>query len=180
MAGTLTVQNIEGPSSGSNANKVILPAGQTLDVSAGTFTPSAGQILKTQLHQWTNHTQTTSNSFVDVSGSSFSFTPASASSKLFIQYSYAWYRSSASTGSGLEVVVNIDGTRQNTVQPFEHYLGSLNASAYSRGHKIDEYTNSTSAAKTIKLQFRNYDNSDRVDINESNFVSSIYVQEIVT
>ena len=37
MAGTLTVQNIEGPSSGSNANKVIIPSGQTLDVSGATL-----------------------------------------------------------------------------------------------------------------------------------------------
>ena len=30
MAGTLTVQNIEGPSSGANANTVLIPSGQTL------------------------------------------------------------------------------------------------------------------------------------------------------
>ena len=30
MAGTLTVQNIEGPSSGANANTIIVPSGQTL------------------------------------------------------------------------------------------------------------------------------------------------------
>ena len=46
MAGTLTVQNIEGPSSGSDANKVIIPSGQTLDVSGGTMLPSAGQIVQ--------------------------------------------------------------------------------------------------------------------------------------
>ena len=34
MAGTLTVQNIQGPASGANANKIILPSGQTLDAAA--------------------------------------------------------------------------------------------------------------------------------------------------
>lgn len=33
MAGTLTVQNLQGPSSGANANKVIIPSGQTLSLN---------------------------------------------------------------------------------------------------------------------------------------------------
>jgi hypothetical protein len=42
MAGILTVQTIQGPTSGANANKVIIPAGQTLDASAGGVTLPAG------------------------------------------------------------------------------------------------------------------------------------------
>ena len=36
MASELIVQTIKGPTSGANANKVIIPSGQTLDASAGT------------------------------------------------------------------------------------------------------------------------------------------------
>ena len=48
MAGTLTVQNIQGPASGANANKIIIPSGQTLDASAGgvEFTPASGSIVQ--------------------------------------------------------------------------------------------------------------------------------------
>ena len=46
MAGTLTVQNLQGPASGANANKIIVPSGQTLDTSAGSVIPSSGQIKK--------------------------------------------------------------------------------------------------------------------------------------
>ena len=170
MASELIIQTLKGPTSGSNANKIIVPSGQQLH--------PVDHVIKTQLHQWTNNTSTTSSSFVDISGSSFSYTPASASSKLLIQYTYAFYRASAASGSGIEVVLNIDGSNQNTVNKFEHYLGNYNYSYYGRGHKIDTYTNSNSSAKTLKLQFRNYDGSDRWDINESNYVSSIFVQEI--
>lgn len=37
MASVLQVEEIRGPVSGSNANKIIIPSGQTLDVSAGTL-----------------------------------------------------------------------------------------------------------------------------------------------
>jgi len=46
MAGTLTVQNIQGPTSGDNANKIIVPSGHTLDASAGIITPSVDQIIQ--------------------------------------------------------------------------------------------------------------------------------------
>ena len=48
MAGTLQVENLIGPTTGANANKVIIPSGQTLDASAATIVPSAGQIIQTK------------------------------------------------------------------------------------------------------------------------------------
>jgi hypothetical protein len=46
MASELIVQTIQGPSSGANANKVIIPSGHTLDASGGTLVPSAGQVVQ--------------------------------------------------------------------------------------------------------------------------------------
>jgi len=40
MASEITVQTIKGPTSGANANKVIIPSGQTLDASNGFVAPS--------------------------------------------------------------------------------------------------------------------------------------------
>lgn len=68
MVGTLTVQNIQGPASGANANKIIIPSGQTLDASAG-FVPPAGsvvQLINTTDEGFysstaTNYTEMTSN-----------------------------------------------------------------------------------------------------------------------
>ena len=38
---TIKVENLTGLTSGSNANKIIIPSGQTIDASAGTLVPSA-------------------------------------------------------------------------------------------------------------------------------------------
>ena len=46
MASELIVQTIQGPSSGANANKVIIPSGHTLDASGGTLVPSAGAVVQ--------------------------------------------------------------------------------------------------------------------------------------
>jgi len=63
MSGTLTVQNIQGPSSGANANKIIIPSGQTFDASAGTVVPSAGQLVNYVQHVDTNSINFTSTSY---------------------------------------------------------------------------------------------------------------------
>ena len=46
MASELQVTTIRGVPTGTNANKIVVGSGQTLDVSAGTFEPSSGQILQ--------------------------------------------------------------------------------------------------------------------------------------
>jgi hypothetical protein len=49
MAGTLTVQNLQGPSSGANANKVIIPSGHTLDTSSGAIIHPADGVVKSTI-----------------------------------------------------------------------------------------------------------------------------------
>ena len=68
MAGTLTVQNIEGPSSGANANKVIIPGHVIQVVHARTNTEVSGDT--------TTYTDTTLSA---------SITPTSTSSKILIR-----------------------------------------------------------------------------------------------
>ena len=50
---TLHVENLKGLSSGGNANKIIIPSGQTLDASNG-FVAPAGHVIQV-VHQplWT-------------------------------------------------------------------------------------------------------------------------------
>ena len=102
MAGTLTVQNLQGPSTGANANKILIPSGQTLDVSGGTLTPSAGQVVQCvssdSAQGWTT---TTSTSYVD-SGLSLSITPKFASSVILVDYHFPMvHTSNASTYAGV-------------------------------------------------------------------------------
>ena len=79
MASELIVQTIQGPSSGANANKVLIPSGHTLDVSGGTFIPELGQIKK--VVAWKpiiNTTVTgTESQFADLATTTLSFTQGS-------------------------------------------------------------------------------------------------------
>lgn len=84
MASEITVQTIKGPTSGANANKVIIPSGQTLDASAG-FTPPAGHVIQTVSKTMNGRDSITSSSFT---ATSFfhSITPTSSSSKILVMF----------------------------------------------------------------------------------------------
>lgn len=74
--GTLTVQTLQAPTSGANANKVIIPSGHTLDASAGTIAPSVGQIVQVQRNEYSNNMgNSTSSSSIAVSGVYVDITP---------------------------------------------------------------------------------------------------------
>ena len=80
MAGTLTVQNIEGPSSGSDANTILIPSGQTL------YAP--GHVLQVVQATYATETVSGSGSFTDT-GLSVSITPTSTSSKVLVMVNIA-------------------------------------------------------------------------------------------
>ena len=72
---TLQVENLIGPTSGSNANKVIIPSGQTL------YAP--GHVIQVVNAVTTTLFNTTSSSYVDMNLQA-SITPLSASSKILV------------------------------------------------------------------------------------------------
>jgi hypothetical protein len=84
---TLQVENLIGPTSGSNANKVIIPSGQTLH--------AAGHVIQTltdvSVITESTTTKASDNSFAN-SSLSITITPPSASSKIIVN-------AVASTGS---------------------------------------------------------------------------------
>ena len=82
MSGTLIVQNIQGPSSGANANKIIIPLGQTLDASAG-FVPPAGSVVQVVQGYNSGKYGVTGTSWASLVTSP-SITPTSASNKILV------------------------------------------------------------------------------------------------
>ena len=85
MASELTVQTIKGPTSGGNANKIIIPSGQTLDASAGLFTPSAGQMVQHVLVKPTTRTFFNTSTYANAVGFSLTITPKFSNSKIVIR-----------------------------------------------------------------------------------------------
>ena len=74
MASEIIVQTIKGPTSGANANKVIIPSGQTLDASEG-FIPPAGHIVQVGISRSTaSEYFSTTNTFFALSGTNLSMT----------------------------------------------------------------------------------------------------------
>ena len=77
---TLHVENLKGLSSGSNANKIIVPSGQTLDASNG-FVAPAGHVVQVLTQEITALSSTTSTSDI-ATGFTLTITPKSTSSKI--------------------------------------------------------------------------------------------------
>jgi|DEB0MinimDraft_10_1074344.scaffolds.fasta_scaffold54886_2 hypothetical protein len=83
MASELIVQTLKGPTSGANANKVIIPSGQTLDASAGGMTTPAGHVI--QVVDFKTGAQTATSSSTPVKTNLFkSITPSSTNSKILV------------------------------------------------------------------------------------------------
>ena len=72
---TLQVENLIGPTSGSNANKVIIPSGQTL------YAP--GHVLQVVEGEYNTQIDITSTSYTDIALSA-TITPKSSSSKIYV------------------------------------------------------------------------------------------------
>ena len=98
---TLHVENLKGLSSGSNANKIIIPSGQTLDASNG-FTAPAGHVIKTSNTQVGLAGSTTSTSSVAI-GTVATYTTTVANSKLNLLCAIQLQTGTYNAASGLGV-----------------------------------------------------------------------------
>ena len=179
---TLHVENLKGLSSGGNANKIIVPSGQTLDASAATITPSANQTVKTSVSRSQSAlAATTSTSYVDVMTSTI--TPSFNNSILLIsgvvsgvsyEDSSNGYRGSTwrylitpSGGTAVEDVINYyqfhfpTGAYWGGMIPFTFY-----------------YQVSSTASHEVKIQAYARSGSSNVLRNRNGEISSLIIQEI--
>ena len=106
MASELIVQTIKGPTTGANANKVIIPSGVTLDASGGDFAPPAGHVVQTSPVTRVNNLQISiNNSSVNTpvgNGVIVSITPKRSNSLFRVVLSF-----SAQAGSGQYLATRI-------------------------------------------------------------------------
>ena len=148
---TLHVENLKGLSSGANANKIIVPSGQTIDASAGTLVPSAGALVQVA-HNTHGTFDSTSSSYVDVV--SVTFTPKYNNSRIFIRYNGHLYKYNADnypdsnskiitdqgTGSYIDLVVHPYITYMDTT----NYMYTLSMAA--------QYQVANTNAQTVVMQ----------------------------
>ena len=175
---TLQVENLIGPTSGSNANKVIIPSGQTLH--------APGHVIQVVEGSSSTNTQINGATFADTS-LSVSITPKSSSSKVLvlIQQTYA-----AANGGTTEMGVGLKLFRGSTeiaaINDSARAMAQLQTSDGSSQQmagtaflqKLD--SPATTSAITYKTQGATYaaSNTTNLTCQKNGTVSRITVMEI--
>jgi len=155
--------------------------------TAGTVAMPSNYIVQKKVHAWTTETSSTSSSHVDITGSSFSFTPLFSNSVLHIRFDVQCniYRESAS-GQGMALKLNADGTNVANAPQYNYEMYMRNFSGgthdlyipYSKEYTL---TVTNTNAKTIKLTGAVYGTGDngRFRVNGGGyFQSTISVLEV--
>ena len=174
--GTLTVQTLQAPTSGANANKVLIPSGHTLDASNGLTTP-AGHVIQVQRSTLNAITSTTSTSYV-ASGLGVTITPKFSTSKLFISVNLA-RPSIQNTGRQMDFKMYegssaIDANRLGSLY---HNAGS-GVAIYYGSTAYNLYLDATNTnARTYNLYYKAYGGDCHIN-DATDVVSAMIVMEI--
>lgn len=178
---TLVVENLNGPTSGSNANKVIIPSGQTLDASAGTITPSVNQVVKTSLSRSTSAmSASTTASYIDVL--SLSFTPTFDNSVLLISGAVSgisYQSSSQYNGSRWRYLITPSGG--TATEDFINYYQFHEPAGERYGGMIPlsfYYTVSSTVSHTVQIQALSWNGTTNIFRNRNGEISTLIIQEI--
>jgi len=167
MASKIIVNEISAPTTGANANKVIIPSGVTL------YAP--GHVLQVVNVEKTD-TQSTNSAaptFADVTGLSATITPKSTSSKILVTVSLALgFNAPNSFAYGRilrdsSTVIGEAQNRGNRPSISFHTYDADNGGKLPRQTAVYLDTPSTTSATTYKVQFSSTNVSYSVHINKS-------------
>lgn len=181
MAGILTVQTIQGPTSGANANKVIIPAGQTLDASAGSLLPSVDGVVQVKMAKTTTTSEFTSTTFISTP-LSVTITPKYADSIIRLEIlSSAYWTNSAANQIYIYGTIYRNGTNLGVAGP--NALGLFGAHGdynnYVRPFVFGtEDSPNTTSSVTYQMYVKASSSSYTSGVNENRFVNTITATEI--
>jgi hypothetical protein len=158
-------QLILSPEDGTSTETVTIP-------SVG-----VGKVLQVVNHKFIANTITTSTSYIDVQGSSITFTPRSSASDLIIVAEIHSNTYGPNSAQGLGFVIVHDGAVIDYHGGnYEHYGANQ---LVTRLTKTSSVSSSTVNPRTIKLQMASYNSGSTAQINSGNqFYSNIIVMEV--
>ena len=177
MASELTVQTLRGPTSGTNADTVLIPSGQTLH--------APGHVIQTQTGVFTSVVSTTSGSYTSLI--SANITPKFASSNILIMAAIGGLYMNSNAGSNQHnwrMARTVSGgstvgvTGQNT--NFHTEMGRGFTTAGMRANvnmNIIDSPNTTSQI-AYDVQVSLFTGSGGIQINDTAGTSTIILQEI--
>tara|TARA_R100000005_G_C4970985_1_gene184006 strand:+ start:713 stop:1354 length:642 start_codon:yes stop_codon:yes gene_type:complete len=188
MTSTLFVEEIKGRTTGTNANKVIVPSGQKLEAHtlSGTSTVEAGaKIAGTDTGSLTapgvfinavsaiktdSQANASSNSFSDIVGLSVTITPKSTGSKILLLCNISLSCSDDATGRSFRCLRNgthIGGGSEGSRKSVNFFASPMstdqNMSGTTSWHYLD--SPSSTSALTYKIQMTGYNSGVTTYIN---------------
>ena len=180
---TLHVENLKGLSSGGNANKIIVPSGQTLDASNG-FVAPAGHVIQTVVGS-TNSLTTGTATFATIG--SGSITPISTSSKILLTLQMHVYVGLYTTDTWVGCLMRV--TRNGTVingdtgaDPYGNGAFKQNDSdrymEYSTRMYIDSPSSTSSVSYVIQGAAKASKSSHTINSADYGDGGNFYLQEI--
>ena len=187
--------SLKGPASttGNAALPFVLPvadgsAGQLLKTDGsknlGWATDAGGKLLKYDVHGFTTNTNISSTySKTDIPGSSFSYTPASASSELIVVATINVYTMATDNSyyANFDIFIDVDGSEPGEMRVYRGRNSTGNFETYWTGPEtfVREFASPGTSAVNIKLKSKRDNNStDYCQINVNGKMSTILVLEI--
>jgi hypothetical protein len=160
MASKIIVNEISAPTTGANANKVIIPSGVTLDASGGGLTTPSGHIIQVVTARSEGPAiSSTSTGFVN-SGLGISITPKFATSKIVVETSFTSTSSSgnsANAGTNFKFFKSIAGGAYSSIRSgngFLEYSSDSGNYNHSVAHMIEEISPNTTGVVAFRIYYR--------------------------
>jgi len=172
MAGTLTVQNIEGPSSGANSNTILIPSGQTLH--------APGHVIQAVQHtDNTDYTASTSSYVQGPQTGTINLTNSSSMVLVTINACVRAVRSSAVSGARVQIFRGsiASGTRLHSGTEPQFYANDAGTELYSIV-TVQYLDTPGSSSVTYSIGFNKHPSSGDATIKGTFMTSTIVGQEI--
>lgn len=175
MASEIIVNTIKAPTTGANANKIIVGSGQKLDASAGLITPAGHVVQVTPVSYSTTPSSSGSTSWVALASPTLTMTPKYSTSRIHVVWQVNVYHT-AGHGISTRLLEGSTVVWGSANPSYETYHG--NSDTYHQlGHTADLSAGSTNA-RTYSLQWILYSGTTAATINVGNLQSWIYAMEV--
>jgi hypothetical protein len=184
MASELIVQTLKGPTSGANANKVIVPSGHTLDASGGILVPSAGQVVQVvQSQKRTVADSSSTTTLAEISSDyRIALTPKFANSVIFLTFQ-AGFGVGDATRMGIDFMVGTASdysslSRIDTTSVDESCRTDGAAVSFKRHTIMQYYTVNSLDTRYFTMYFNRPMGSNTARVNDNSGAAFLIAMEI--
>tara|TARA_Y100001937_G_scaffold93524_1_gene126683 strand:+ start:19280 stop:19798 length:519 start_codon:yes stop_codon:yes gene_type:complete len=168
MASELTVQTIKGPSSGGNANKILIPAGQELHAPGHVI-----QVVNNQSNS--GSISTTSGQYISTPYTA-TITPKFSSSKIYVDLSFSVLLRGGGSGAALGFSLKRGSTRitSSVNNPHEMFFGDATLMANRQHYAYLDSPNTTSSTTYSLEAYPRYSQTTEFDSRNSTWSMTLW------